>query len=334
MKRSHWWLLGGGLVVVALGAAAAVVIPQVLHQQRVAQYNETVEQINTAFAQTQHAQLETDRAIVLYALQLDEAHAFQAVVEELAGYSDHYFSTESLAALAGANESLLSRLADDELEEAEHDLIAQARSMIDEHGYVWQTDFLNLDIDAVEQLLSPASATTPTPVADDQVTTAVLEDARDVLEAALEEKQQVDQQLTVARERAQSLIDELEAALVPLTQCAFEAPDQAEQVLVMYPDAAVEAVTQLRDSAAMAAASVDAKVFTTNDDYAVVPVIGEPDADKPSFAATDSWRATVIATHLTKYSNAITAAWITDAGSLEDALGFNPYLPFFALAAP
>lgn len=40
--------------------------------------------------------------------------------------------------------------------------------------------------------------------------------------------------------------------------------------------------------------------------------------------ASEAWRALVIAAHLVTYSDAITSAWITDAGSIEEALGFNP----------
>src|SRR5699024_2661901 len=103
-------------------------------------------------------------------------------------------------------------------------------------------------------------------------------------------------------------------------------PAQVEGVMGMYPDADLDTVTQMREAAALAAASVEAGTFILGEDFSHVPAteVGEHDRQ---FDVADPWKVTIMAKHLQRYCDGITAAWITDAGSVEEALGFNPYLP-------
>ncbi len=328
-QKTLWWSAGGGLLAILLVVAAVIIVPRVLQAQRVASYSELVSQINIALTETHELGALTDRVTVLYALQIDEARVFQPALEGLAGYSDHYFSEENLAALAQANEALLQKLLEDDLTESEAQLAEHAKDAIETHGFVWQTDFLNLSPDAVEHLLELNPAQLVTPIADEAVTDLVIEEAHEALLSAAADKLQAASRLTAVEARASALLDAVAGALHPLENSALGAPEQATVVIGMYPNADARSVAQLNDSAKLAAESVSATAFTFDDDYRPVPVSSDASRNGVEVAATDAWRAVIIATHLSSYSEAITAAWITDAGGFEQALGFNPFLPFF-----
>lgn len=328
-RQGRWWLVGGGLLVVALVMSAVIVIPRVLHVQRVAAYAEVIEQTHTALDQAHQLRIDTELVTVLYSLQFDEARALQPELEELEGLSDHYFATDDLEALTAANDSLIAALEDEALTESEVEVVTAAKHMIDEHGYIWQTGFLNLAADAVEELVELSGPDPILPVTDDDVTDDVLAEARNTLVDVEADLLEAERSLDHAKLRADSLIDTIAGVLKPLSSSALSAPEQAEVVLEMYPSADQEIVKLMRDSAQYAADSVSAEIFTVDDDHNPVPVVGDVPDDKVSFSVTDAWRTTIITTHLKSYSGAVTGAWISDAGSVEDALGFNPYLPFF-----
>lgn len=328
-RAGLWWALGGGLTIIVLVVAAVLIIPRVLHAQRVATYTDLVAQTNTLLSESQELRAQSDQTTVLYALQLEEARALQPVLGSLAEYSDHYFSEADLAALAEASDTLAQATTEDGLTDAEAQLTDQAKDAITARGLIWQTDFLNLTPDAVAELVDPSPASRVTPVTDDDVTDTVLEEAGVALQAAESEQLQAETELAAAETRSDALHAAIVAALDPLRSSSLSAPDQAEVVLNMYPNADAEIVTQLRDSAKLSADSVSASTFTFNDDYDPIPLEGEAPSDKVSVTATDAWRAVIIATHLDNYSGAVTAAWISDSGGIEQALGFNPFLPFF-----
>jgi hypothetical protein len=327
-RKGRWWLIGGGLLVVLLVAGAAIAIPRIMHAQRVATYTELVTQTNIMLSHTHQLREQTDLATVLYALQLDEAREFQPVLEELSGYSDHYFSPDQLTALAEANSALVTALEDDGLNEVEAATVSFAKDTIETDGYVWQTEFLNLSPDAVVELIDVAAEEQVTPVADDAVTDEVIEQARAAHETAESALAEAEAAFAAAENRALSLVEAVAATLEPLRSSALGAPDQAEVVVAMYPAADGTIVKQMRDAAHTAAGSVSAELFTVDDEYRPVPKVGDA-TDEVSFEVTDAWRSTIIATHLLDYSKGITGAWISDAGGVEQALGFNPFLPFF-----
>ena len=303
-------------------------VPHWLQLKRIDAYSEAVQQANVAFAMMNEAEIEKNRAAVLFAFQLDEAEALRERIAELSERSEDYFSLESLTGLAAASDDLSAELSGLTLNDAEHDLVAAASERIELHGYLWQTDFLNLGTTAVEELVESPEAERIVAVPDDDVTSEVLEDALAILTQAEAKRSAAERGLSVAQRRTESLSSAVEASLVPLAAAASEAPDQSEIVLEMYPGADPGVINQLRASALNASDSVNAARFTVDDAYVKVPVTGDPPEDQVSFEANDAWRATLIAAHLKLYAGAVTAAWITDAGSIEKALGFNPFLPF------
>lgn len=322
------WIIGIATLLVVIGVGAAIAISQWLQAQRIEAYTAAVHQTNVAFEEISKAQIETGRATVLFALQSEEAKAFQESVAELSGFTDHYFSPESLEALAVASEELVTQLNELTLDNEEQELVTEALELIELQGFVWQTDFLNLDTVAVGELVESPAVERLAAVPDEDVTSELVEEAealRDQTEATLSAAQQ---ELSAAQERADTLSTAVVAALAPLATAALETPDQAEVVLEMYPRAAPEVVEGLRASALNARESVDAALFTADEDYVRIPVTRDVSEDQATYEANDAWRATLIATHLELYTGAVTAAWITDADSVEDALGFNPYLPF------
>ncbi|HUH53851.1 MAG TPA: hypothetical protein VLZ31_07430 [Microbacteriaceae bacterium] len=330
-KRRIWpWIaLAAGLLVVLLAVAAAIFIPKYLHAQRVAEYNATMKQVENASSET-HRLLEENKLLtVLYALQFEEVQEFQVDIEELSEYSDHYFSDDDRAALSQVSDDFIEFLQDKELNEEEVELVDSAQETIVAEGYVWQTDFLNLDTDSVQQLVDTVDRTPIALVAEDDVTDEVVEQAKADLEKAEAELAEAEQKFAAASDRSDRLTSLVIAALEPLSSSALSAPAQAEVVHDMYPDADKDIVKDMRESANIAKESVTAELFTVDDDYNPVPIIGEAKDDEVFFSVTDAWRAVIISIHLKNYSSAITGAWISDAGSVEEALGFNPYLPFF-----
>lgn len=327
-KRGRWWALGGGVLALLLVAGAAIVIPQIMHAQRVATYNDLVLQTDAATSQAYQLRERADHITVLTALQFDEVREFQLVLKELSGFSDHYFAPGQLDALAKANADLTAALEDDSLPGDEIEVVSRAKATIDTDGYVWQTGFLNLTPDAMEELFERSPAPSMTPVDDDDVSQEVVEQARLALESAEADLIDAETTFEAAENQAQSLLVAVTATLDPLRSSALSAPDQAEVVLNMYPAADAEIVRSLRESARLAAESVSAELFAVDDEYQPVPITGTPAEDTVYFAVNDAWRSTIIATHLMNYSKAITGAWITDAGGVEEALGFNPFLPF------
>lgn len=324
-----WFALAGGLLAVLLIVGAAIAIPKYLHAQRVAAYSATMEQVETVSSETHRLLEEATLLTVLYALQFDEVEKLQVDVKELSDFSDHYFSDEDRAALSQASDALLTVLEDKSMNEEETAVTDSAQQAIATHGYVWQTDFLNLSTDSVYELVETSEKAPIVLVAEDDVTDEVVEHAKADLKKAEAALLEAEQKFTVASDRAEGLTTAIVSALKPLNRSALSAPDQAEVVLDMYPDADTDVVKLLRGSAEMAKASVTAELFTFDDDYNPIPVMGEIADDAVSFSTTEAWRAVIISSHLMNYSGAITGAWISDAGSLEEALGFNPYLPFF-----
>lgn len=323
-----WFALAGGLLVVLLTVGAAIVIPKYLHAQRVAAYNATMEQVETVSNETHRLLEEASLLTVLYALQLDEVEKLQVDVKELSDFSDHYFSDENRATLSKSSVALTEMLENNDMSEDETAVTDSAQQAIFSNGYVWQTDFLNLTTDSVYELIETSEKAPIVLIAEDDVTDEVVEQARSDLQQAEAAFLEAEQKFTVASDRAKGLNSVIVSALEPLSSSAVSAPDQAEVVLDMYPDADKDIVKQLRESATMAEASVTAELFTFDDDYNPIPVMGEVADDEVSFSATEEWRAVIVSAHLMNYCSAITGAWVSDAGGVEEALGFNPYLPF------
>lgn len=326
-RKRPWWAVGGGLLAIVVIVGAIIVVPRVLHAQRVATYTELVTQTNLALNETRNITVQTDLVTVLYALQFEEATELQSVLGELADLTDHYFSGDNLEALAQANDKLIETTKANGLSEAENELVSLANDEIQTRGYFWQTDFLNLTTDAVEDLLEQPAVNLIVPVADEDVTDEVVEEAREKLQTAETERIRAESQLAAAEARAAALIGAVTGALEPLKSSALGTPERVEFVLGIYPNAAAEMVTMLHDTSKLSVESVSASTFTFNDDNEPIPLSDEATADQVTVTATDAWRAVIIAAHLKEYSQAVTGAWITDAGGIEEAFGFNPFLP-------
>lgn len=329
------WVIAAALAALAVLAVVAVillvVVPHMQHAKRVEEYGQIVEETNRALVETDAVRYEAELNTVLYALQFDEMGEFQEHLEELSGFTDHYFSEETLAQLADANETVLAVLENDGLTEVEATLVDSAKAEIESEGLMWQTDFLNLDVDALSDVVTPQHIEQVVPLHDSEITEEVLDAAKLRLEQAEADLAAANAELELTELRSAELLEALLIAAQPLADAANAAPGQALVVLDMYPNADAEVVEALVDSADVAADSASAEQFTIDDDYNPVPLLGEPAEDKPYFSVTDSWRATIVARHLVTYTKGITAAWITDAGSVEEALGFNPYAPFIPI---
>lgn len=328
-RRVKWiWGLTAAVVLIGVGIGAALFVAQMIQHNRVVAYSEAVQRTNVAFAKINEAQIEKNRATVLFAFQVEEAERLQQNIADLSELSGDYFTLETLSELATAGDTLSTELSELALDQTEQDLVAAATELIELHGFMWQTDFLNLETAAVEELVESPDAERIVAVADEDVTSEVLEETLAMSEEAEARLSAVEQQLSAAQHRAESLHAAIGATLLPLAAAASEAPDQSAVVLEMYPGADPGVVAQLEASALKAFHTVDAKHFTVDESYLNIPLTTDPTDDQVSFESTDAWRASLIATHLKLYAEAVTAAWITDAGGIEEALGFNPFLPF------
>ena len=322
------WVLGAVVLLGVLAVAAAIWVPHWLQQKRVDAYTEAVHQTNVAFAKIHEVQEEQHRVTVLFGFQTEEAEELQQRIADLSELSDDYFSLDSRAGLTAASADLRAELNELTLNDTEQALVEAASELIELHGYMWQTDFLNLEATAVEDLVESPEVERVDVVSDEDVTSEILDEALAIREQTEVKLSAVEQELSGAHDRAEALKRATEASLVPLSAAAAEAPNQAEVVHGMYPGADPGVIEQLHSSAAHAATSVEAKYFTADEEGVNIPIVEEPAEEQVAYEVSDAWRSALIAAQLKMYAEAITAAWITDAGSIEEAVGFNPFLPF------
>lgn len=327
-RKGLWWGIGSAALVLVVAVAAVIIVPRVIHAQRVAEYIDLVAQTNVQIAETDRMDHEADRATVLFALQFEEVEALLTKLDDLAGLTDHYFTDEDRAALATVSTAQSESLAGLTLNESETVLADTAKALIEDNGIVWQTDFLNMSTDVAEALLAPAPRDHVVPVPDEQVTSILVEQEKLRLTTEQELHSEAEAKLALAEDRLAALTAAAEATLAPLKNAAASVPAQAGVVLGMYPNAEVGVAEVLRESARLADAAIAAEQFTQMDGV-TLPITGEPQEGQVAFTATDAWRAAIIANHLKDFAGAVTASWITDAGGVEQALGFNPYAPFF-----
>lgn len=327
-RKSLWWAIGGGFLVLALAAAAGIAVPRILHAQRVAAYSELVALSNGEIREANRLRALNDQATILYALQAEEAKLLVPMLADLASLSDHYFTDADRGDIASASAALESVLSKHALDPDEQTMVEVAQHLLESEGFMWQTDFLNLTPEATEVLIVQSPKELIVPVSDDDVTASLVEEAEARLLVESAARGEVERTHVVVTDRSAELIDAVAATLVPLKEAAESAPAQVLVVLDMYPGARNDVVEHMRVSAQRASDSTAAELFMY-DDVAPVPVVGETPEDIATFSTTDAWRAAIIAQHLTDYSDAITAAWITDAGGVEEAIGRNPYAPWF-----
>lgn len=229
------WGLSAVVILGAIVIGAAIMIPQVLQQNRIVAYTDAVQHTNAAFTTINEAEIEKGRATVLVAFQIEEAEQLQRNMSDLSELSEDYFSLETVAALATASDILNTELGGLTLDDAEREFVADASRLIESHGYMWQTDFLNLDTTALEELVESPEAERVVVVSDGDVTPEILEEAFAVREEVDARLASAEQALSAAQQRVESLRTAVEASLVPLVAAASEAPGQAEVVLEMYP---------------------------------------------------------------------------------------------------
>ena len=327
-RKGLWWGIGSAALVLVVAVAAVVIVPRVIHAQRVAEYTDLVSQTNAQIAEADQMDHEADRATVLFALQFAEVEALLEKLDDLAGLTDHYFTDEDRAALATVSTAQSETLAGLTLSDSETVIADAAKTTIDDQGFIWQTDFLDLSTDVAEALIAPVPRDHVVPVAEEEVTQTLVDEAKARLRQETELRSEAETKLALAEDRVAALASAAEATLAPLKSAAASVPAQVEVVLGMYPNADAGVAEVLRESARLADAAIAAELFTQIDGV-TVPIVGAPPSDKAVFPATDAWRAAIVAHHLKDFAGAVTASWVTDAGGVEQALGFNPYLPFF-----